>query len=229
MKEIINRIHTELFSLQDTKYRKFNSALIPSVDKDTVIGVCTPALKNFAKKLKQEPEISEFLSDLPHKYFEENNLHAFIIEGIKNYDEAVAAVNAFLPFVDNWATCDQLRPKCFKKYRNRLLGDIKFWLASDRLYTVRFGIGMLMCHFLDEDFSTEYPELVAQIYSEEYYLNMMIAWYFATALAKQYDAVLPYFENSRLGKWTHNKSIQKALESNRISDAHKAYLRTLKV
>lgn len=222
-------VQTRLFELQDLKYRDFNSKLIPTVDRSTVIGVRTPELRKFAKAFAKTPEAAEFLQILPHKYYEENNLHGFLIENMKDYDQAIAALDAFLPYVDNWATCDLMRPKVFKKHMPELREQIKIWIASDHTYTVRFGIEMLMSFYLDEPFQPEYLEWVAGVKSEEYYVNMMIAWYFATALAKQYDATLPYIQQCRMEPWTHNKAIQKAIESYRITDEQKAYLRSLKV
>ena len=218
-----------LFELQDIPYRDFQSKLIPNVDKDRFIGVRTPQLRSLAKVLAKRNDIVDFLSDLPHSYFDENQLHAFIISEMKDFDRCTEEIDRFLPFVDNWATCDQMSPKVFKKHRPELLVQIREWLRSDHTYTVRFGVGMLMQHFLDEAFDREYPEMVAEVRSEEYYVNMMIAWYFATALAKQYDAMIPYLEEQRLETWTHNKAIQKAIESRRITPEQKEYLRSLKV
>ncbi len=217
----------QLFSLQDLKYKAFTSSLIPTLSDDVIIGVRTPFVKKLAKRLGVS-EAKAFLSSLPHIYYEENNLHAFIIAQIRDYDECIAWLDLFLPYVDNWATCDSLRPVCFKTNHNRLLADIKRWLASKHLYTVRFGIEMLMAHFLDDDFSPDLLRLVACIKTDEYYLNMMIAWYFATALAKQYDAALSFVQSGCLGTWVTNKTIQKAVESYRITKEHKAYLRTLR-
>ena len=222
-------IRKDLFELQDLKYRDFQKKLIPSADPESVIGVRTPSLREYAKQAAKREDISGFLEVLPHRYFDENQLHAFIISLMKDYDRCIAELNRFLPYVDNWATCDQMSPKVFKKHRKELLPEIKKWIASGQTYTVRFGIGMLMEHFLDEDFAPEYPEMVAGVRSEEYYVNMMIAWYFATALAKQYDAVLPYIEGRRLDAWTHNKAIQKSVESYRITPEQKEYLRALKI
>ena len=173
--------------------------------------------------------MGEFLHSVPHKYFDENQLHAFILAEIKDFGVCLEEVKSFLPYIDNWATCDQLSPKVFKKYCKELLTHIKEWIRSDKTYTVRFGIGMLMEHFLDEDFTPAYPEMVAEIRSEEYYINMMTAWYFATALAKQYEQVIPFIENKKLDDWTHNKAIQKAVESYRITDDQKVYLKGLKI
>ena len=226
---ILDEIRSELFKMQDTAYRDFNSKLIPAVDKESMIGVRTPELRKYAKQLAKREDIEEFLHSLPHKYFDENQLHAFIVSEIKDFKSCVDKVNEFLPYVDNWATCDQLSPKVFKKNHKELIAYIKEWLESDKVYTLRLGIGMLMEHFLDEDFDIIYPDTVSNIRSDEYYVNMMIAWYFATALAKRYESVLPFIENRRLEIWTHNKAIQKAVESLRISDEKKEYLKNLKI
>ena len=218
----------ELFRLQDTEYRDFQRKLIPTAPPDSMIGVRTPELRQLAGQLKDRPDIGEFLHDLPHKYFDENQLHAFIISGMKDFDACIGEVSRFLPYVDNWATCDQMSPKVFRKHRPELLAFIREWMASGETFTVRFGIGMLMQHYLDEDFDPAYPELVAGIRSEEYYINMMRAWYFATALAKQYEAAIPFLENRRLDDWTHNRAIQKAIESYRITPEQKVYLKSLK-
>ncbi len=225
---ICEEIREELFRLQDEKYRDFQCRLIPNIAADTMIGIRTPELRKYAKQLVKREEILEFLRTLPHDFFDENQLHAFIISEIKEFGRCMEEVVRFLPFVDNWATCDQLSPKVFKKHRPELLQEIKGWIRSDQTYTVRFAAGMLMQHFLDEDFDPAYPEMVAEIHSEDYYVNMMRAWYFATALAKQYGAVLPYIENQRLDVWTHNKAIQKAVESYRITSEQKDYLKNLK-
>ncbi len=229
MTSIEEKIQRRLFELQDPQYKDFQCKLIPTVDSDTVIGVRTPALRKLAKELSKAPDTDQFLAILPHKYYEENNLHGFLIETIKNYDQVIKALDAFLPYVDNWATCDLMSPKILKKHLPELLEKIKEWLESGHIYTVRFGIGILMSFYLDDNFQPETLELVAGVHSEEYYVNMMIAWYFATALAKKYDAALPYIQERRLENWTHNKAIQKAIESYRISEEVKVYLRTLKV
>ena len=226
---IIGEIRDRLFSLQDLKYRELQVRILPNLEPESIIGVRTPELRQMAKELAVREEIGAFLKDLPHRYFGENQLHAFILSGMKDYTACLEALERFLPYVDNWATCDQMSPKVFRKHRNELLGSIRKWIASDQTYTVRFGIGMLMEHYLDADFDPAYPEMVAGVRSEEYYVNMMIAWYFATALAKQYDAVIPHIENRRLDPWTHNKAIQKAIESYRITPEQKEYLRTLKI
>lgn len=226
---ISDEIKKELFKLQDIKYRDFQKKLIPTVDPESIIGVRTPELRKLAKELSKREDINDFLQVLPHKYFDENQLHAFVLSGMKDFDLCIDGVCRFLPYIDNWATCDQLSPKVFKKHRKELLGYIKKWIKSDKTYTVRFGIGMLMEHFLDEDFDIAYPETVSKIRSDEYYINMMTAWYFATALAKQYDSVLKFLEERWLGTWTHNKTIQKAVESYRITDEQKAYIKSLRI
>ena len=219
-------VEEELFKLQDKKYRDFQIKLIPTVVSESIIGVRTPLLRDYAKKLVKDNNYELFLNDLPHKYFDENQLHAFIISLIKDYNEVITYINDFLKYVDNWATCDQMSPKVFNKYHDKLLIDVKKWLKSKHTYTIRFGIGMLMQHFLDQDFKPEYLELVSKIKSEEYYVNMMIAWFYATALAKQYDSTIKYIEDNKLDIWVHNKTIQKALESYRITDKQKEYLKS---
>ena len=222
-------LHKKLYSLQDMKYRDMQIRIIPSINPESVIGVRTPELKRIATDVLKAGDYQEFLNELPHKFFEENQLQAFIISGIKDLSECMEELEKFLPYVDNWATCDQMSPKIFRKHRKELLTRIKKWIKSEKTYTVRFGVGMLMEHFLDEEFDPEYPAMVAEIRSEEYYVNMMIAWYFATALAKQYESVLPYLEQKRLDDWTHNKAIQKSLESRRITEEQKIYLKSLKL
>ncbi|QAT50792.1 DNA alkylation repair protein [Caproiciproducens sp. NJN-50] len=229
MHDVKTGVQSRLFALQDLKYKNFQCKLMPTVAPERVIGVRTPELRKLAKELFKEPETAEFLKMLPHQYYDENNLHGFLVEQIGDYSAAVAAIDDFLPYVDNWATCDLMNPRVFKKHRRELLREIRRWMASDRTYTIRFGIGMLMTHFLDENFAPEHPAWAASIRSEEYYVNMMIAWYFATALAKQWDAAIPYIRQNRLEKWVHNKAIQKAVESYRITDEQKACLRTLRV
>ncbi|MBP5164871.1 MAG: DNA alkylation repair protein [Lachnospiraceae bacterium] len=221
-------LHKKLYSLQDLKYRDMQIRIIPTVDPKSIIGVRTPELRAIAKEMLKEGDYSDFLKALPHEYFEENQLHAFIISGIKDMDVCMKELEIFLPYVDNWATCDQMSPKVFKKHREEILHHIEKWIRSDRTYTVRVSVGMLMEHFLDEDFDPVYPDMVAALRSEEYYINMMIAWYFATALAKQYESIIPYIEKRKLDQWTHNKAIQKSVESYRITDEQKKYLKTLK-
>ncbi len=225
---IIDEIRAELNKLQDTGYRDMQVTIIPTVNPDSIIGVRTPALRQLAKELSKREDISVFLEDLPHRYFEENQLHAFILSGMKDAAGCIKLMDSFLPYVDNWATCDQMSPKVFKKNKDLLLEYLNRWIKSDLTYVKRFAIGMLMEHFLDEDFKTSYLTKVSKIRSKEYYVNMMTAWYFATALAKQYDAALPYIEGQKLDIWTHNKTIQKAVESFRITPEQKEYLKSLK-
>lgn len=224
----MTKIQQQLFALRDEKYKAFHSKLIPTIDPQTIIGVRTPELRKLAKQIEQEPETQEFLHTLPHRYYEENNLHDFLLERIKDYPTFLAELNAFLPYIDNWATCDGLRPKCVKKHLPEFLQEIRGWMQSERTYTIRFGINMLMSFYLDDAFQEEYLSWVAQVQSEEYYVQMMQAWYFATALAKQWDSTILYLQNDQLGTWIHNKTIQKAIESRRISAQQKQFLRTLK-
>lgn len=226
---LTTEIQRELFAKQDTAYRDFQAKLIPTIEDGSMIGVRTPELRKMAKLYAKREDIGAFLAALPHSYFDENQLHAFILSERKDFSQCMTELNLFLPYVDNWATCDQLSPKIFKKHRQELLPYIREWIASDKTYVVRFSIGMLMEHFLDDDFDALYLETVSKIRSEEYYVNMMIAWYFATALAKQYEATLPFIENVRLAPWTHNKAIQKAVESLRITPEQKTYLKSLKL
>lgn len=225
---ITDEIKSELFQWQDIKYRDFQSKLIPSIEPESMIGVRTPQLRKLAKQLAKREDIDEFLLALPHEYFEENQLHAFFIANLRDYENCMEQLCRFLPFVNNWATCDQMSPAILKKHRPELVEKIPAWLGSEHPYTVRFGIKMLMDHFLEEDFSIRYPEWISRIRSDEYYINMMIAWYFATALAKQYSSILPFLKEKRLDPWTHKKTIQKAIESNRILPEQKQYLRSLR-
>ena len=225
----MTEIQQRLFALQDGGYRDFHAALIPTLDKALVIGVRTPALRTLARELKGTELAAAFLAQLPHVYYEENNLHAALLGQMKDFDACLTAVEAFLPYVDNWATCDSLRPPALAKNKAALLERVRVWLQSGHTYTVRFAMGMLMNHFLEEDFREEYLELVASVRSEEYYIRMMQAWYFATALAKQYEAAVKLLEQRRLEPWVHNKTIQKARESYRISQEQKIYLKSLKV
>ena len=222
-------IQKRLRDMRDAKYADFQAKLTPGVEPERFIGVRTPQLRAYAKELVRSGGYEGFLDDLPHRYFDENQLHAFIISEIKDYDRCMEMTEIFLPYVNNWATCDQLSPKVFARYKEDLLRHAAEWIGSADTYTVRFGIGMLMQHFLDKDFDTSYMDMVAGILSDEYYINMMRAWYFATALAKQYDAALPILKEHRLDVWTHNRTIQKAIESRRITDEQKEYLRTLKI
>lgn len=215
----------ELFKLQDLKYREFHSKLMPTVDKGLIIGIRVPVLRQFAKTIQNTKEAESFLKELPHKYYEENNLHAFLIEFIKDFDRALYETERFLPYVDNWATCDMFYPKIFKKNMDLLMPKINEWINSGKTYTVRYAIGLLM----RMDFKKEHMEAVAKVKSEEYYVNMMIAWYFATALAKNYEDAIEYLKEGRLSDWVHNKTIQKACESYRIDEGSKKKLRSIKV
>ena len=219
----------KLFALQDQKYQSFQSKLMPTVPPETIIGVRTPLLRNLSKELSGTPQAEKFLRSLPHSYYEENNLHAFLVERIRDYDTALAETERFLPYIDNWATCDCFCPKVFAKHKAELLEAIRRWLDSDRLYTVRYAIGMLMRHYLDEAFRPEFLAWVAGVQSEEYYINMMRAWYFATALAKQPNSAFVWLTERRLDFWTHNKTIQKALESDRIPAEMKQQLRGMRI
>ncbi len=222
-------VRARLLALRDEKNAPFMAKLVPTLLPENVLGVRMPDCRSLARELCKELDIGLFLADLPHRYLDENNLHALLLNEEKDYTAAVAALDAFLPYVDNWATCDALRPKAFKKHPPALPDDCRRWMQSGKTYTVRFGIEMLMTHFLDVDFRPEYLEEVSILKSNEYYVNMMIAWYFATALAKQYEAAIPYLEQRRLSTWTHNKTIRKAIESYRITDEQKAYLRTMTI
>ena len=221
-------IREKLISMADESYRDFQSKLMPTVDKNKVIGVRTPLLRSFAKDLHKSAGYHDFMGDLPHKYYEEDNLHALLIDKIKDFDECIAEIEKLLPYIDNWATCDMLRPKVLKKEPERLLGCIYSWLDSDKTYVVRYGIGCLCSFYLDDNFSPDQLCRVAAIKSDEYYINMMIAWYFATALAKQYVSTVAYLEKRKLPDWVHRKTIQKAVESYRINDETKVYLRSLR-
>lgn len=223
---MIDEIQNRLFMMADEEYKNFNAPLMPTVDANKVIGIRVPRLRKYAKSLK---DYEDFLDSLPHQYFEENNLHAFLIERETDFDKCIILLDKFLPYVDNWATCDLMKPKVLKKHPERLILKIRQWLRSSDTYTVRYAINLLMSFYLDDEFKNEYLDYVADISSEEYYINMMRAWYFATAMAKQYDSTISYIENKRLDKWTHNKTIQKCVESLRISDETKEYLKALKM
>ena len=224
----MTEIQERLFRLQDPGYREFTAPLLPGVEPDTIIGVRLPAVHALAKELVKEGKEQAFLKELPHRFFEENGLHASILCLEKDFSVCLDEIECFLPFIDNWSVCDGLKPTVLKKHRPELLERIPAWLASERPYTVRYGISMLMSHFLDGDFQPAYLDWVSALRSEEYYVNMMIAWYFATALAKQYGAAVPYIEGRRLARWTHNKSIQKAVESFRVPEERKVYLKSLR-
>ena len=220
-----DKIVSDLFNIRDEKFAKFNASLIPTTDAKNVIGVRTPDLRKYAKTISSP---DKFLSDLPHKYFEENQIHSFILSEIKNFEKCIKLVDTFLPYVDNWATCDQLIPKIFARNTDRLLPYICKWIKSKHTYTVRFAIGLLMRFYLGEKFDSSYADMVIKIKSDEYYINMMRAWYFATALSKNWDDIICIIENKKLDPWTHNKTIQKSIESYRISDKQKNHLKTLK-
>lgn len=227
--EMIRDVQKKLFEMQDKGYRDFQAKLIPTVDREKIIGIRTPMLRKFAKEFGKTGEAGMFLKMLPHQYYEENNLHGLLIEQISDYDKCLEELERFLPFIDNWATCDMLALRVVKKHLDAFIREICRWIGSGETYTIRFGISMLMRYYLEEEFKPEYPEKVAVLRSEEYYVNMMRAWYFATALAKQYEQVLPFLEKRRLDIWTHNKTIQKAVESYRIMPEQKEYLRTLRI
>lgn len=220
-------IRQKLFENRDKKYQSFHSKLIPNIPSETVIGVRTPVLRKLAKEAYLDG-YDEFLADLPHKYYDENQLHFFIVGMIKDYDACIKRVEEFLPYVDNWAVCDQAGFKQFEPHKSELLEKIRLWITSEHTYTIRFAVNMLMKFYLDDDFDEEYPKMVSAVKNDDYYVKMVVAWYFATALAKQYDSIIPYIEEHRLEEWTHRKTIQKAIESYRITDEQKAYLRTLK-
>ncbi|MGI5930542.1 DNA alkylation repair protein [Pseudoflavonifractor sp.] len=224
----MDAIQEKLFALQDLNYRQFQAKLMPTVDPEQIIGVRMPALRKLAKELKGTAEAESFLDALPHRYYDENNLHGLLLCARSGYEETVARLDIFLPHVDNWATCDLLSPKAFRAHPPQLPEQIRRWLDSGDTYTVRFGLEMLLSFYLDECFRPEYLDWAAEVKSEEYYVRMMVAWYFATALAKQYDAALPYLTGRRLEQWTHNKTIQKAVESYRITPEQKDALRALR-
>ena len=221
-------IGQQLKQMADPRYKEFHQKLMPTVDKYRVLGVRVPDLRKFAKEINKSDIKGDFLKHLPHTYYEEDNLHAFLIEMIKDYDVAIAELNRFLHFVDNWATCDMMSPKIFKKHKKELLDEIEVWINSGECYTIRYGVKCLMQHYLDEDFDVAFAEKVVNIKSEEYYVNMMRAWYFATALSKQYDVCIKFLENRVLDKWTHNKTISKAVESYCVSLENKKYLKSLR-
>lgn len=226
---IISKIQSDLFKHQDKKYRDFHAHLIPDVNKETVIGVRTPIVKSLAKKYQKEKDIEKFIKTLPHQYYEEYNLHGFIINEEKNYLKAIKEINRLLPYINNWATCDSLDIKIFKKHKEELIKEIKHWLNSKKPFTIRFAIRMLMKYYLDEDYQEVYLKLVSDVKSNHYYVKMMQAWYFATALIKQQKSAIKYIQEKKLSIWVHNKAIQKALESYCIKDKDKQYLRSLKI
>ena len=224
----LTKIQEELISLGDAEYKAFHSKLIPNIPSEKIIGVRTPTLRKYAKTLAGSAEGNAFLKTLPHYFYEENNLHAFILEQINNYDELIFELDRFLPHIDNWATCDMMSPKCFKKHTDKLFLEAYRWLDSCETYKIRFGICVMMKYYLGENLKQEFLQKIAAVKSDEYYVKMAVAWYFATALTKNYEETLPYIENNVLDKWTHNKAIQKACESYQVPQAHKTYLKTLK-
>lgn len=228
MGKVRSDLQERLFELQDLEYREFHSRLMPEIPKEKVIGIRVPVLRSFAKQLAGTEEAESFIQELPHTYYEENNLHMLLIISIRDYNRCLYELQRFLPYIDNWATCDFPAPKCFARHKQELLSEIRTWIASGETYTIRYGIGMLMRLYLDEDFLPEYLEIVTGVSSGEYYVNMMLAWYLATALAKQWEAAIPYLEERRLSDWVHRKTIQKAVESRRITEEQKAYLRSLR-
>lgn len=221
-------LYRRLEEVKDDAYREFQAKLVPNIPKETILGVRTPEMRKIAKEVFESAERDAFLNDLPHKYYEENLIHFFVLAMIRDFNECVRRVEAFLPYVDCWPASDQATPKSFRKNHEKLLPYIEKWIASDHVYTARFGLRMLMNEFLDADFKEEYLALAASKQGEDYYLKMMIAWFFATALAKRYDETVPYLEQHRLDEWVHKKAIQKAIESFRVSDAHKEYLKRLR-
>lgn len=224
-----DKLISKLFENQDLAYRDFNAKLIPNIDPEKIIGVRTPILRKLTKDFSKTPEAQEFLKTLPHTYYEENNIHGLIISSFKDFKTAKESLDRFLPYVDNWATCDIISPKVFKNHTSELLPAIKDWIAAGQTYTVRFAVGMLMSFYLGDNYRDEYSWMVAEIQSDQYYINMMNAWFFATALAKNYQQVLPFIEKRRLPVWVHNKTIQKAVESYRITPEQKEYLKSLKI
>lgn len=224
----MTELQKSLFELQDLKYRDFHAKLLPGIEKEKIIGIRTPILRKFAREFAKTQEAQEFLQELPHQYYEENNLHLMLVTQIRDYEQCLEEVTRFLPYIDNWATCDLPLPKCFEKHKDELIMDVKNWINSKDTYIIRYGIGVLLRLYLDEEFKDEYPRLVAGVVSDEYYVNMMIAWYFATALAKQWDAVIGYLEKRKLSEWVHRKTIQKAIESYRITKEQKEHLKELR-
>ena len=232
METMVTKIQKRLFELKDSEYKKFQEKLNPATDKDTIIGIRVPKLRALAKELnvsREEYDVQGFLESVPHKYMEENFIHSFLIELIKDYDECIVQFEKFLPYIDNWAVCDTCHPKVFKKHTDDILRRAKVWSKSSETYTLRYGIDTFMTYFLDDEYDSKYLDVVAKIRSEEYYVNMMQAWYFATALAKQWDDAVKIIEGKKLSVWVHNKTIQKARESFRVSDEHKEYLAGLKI
>lgn len=228
MADIVESVRARLFDLQDPGYKAFHCKLMPTVPPEAVIGVRTPEIRKLARELHKTPAAAAYLQSLPHTYYEENNLHGALLSLLGDYDQTVEALEAFLPHVDNWATCDLMSPRAFRKHPEPLPEQARRWMDSQHVYTARFGIGVLLGFYLDDAFQPEHLAWVSQVRGGAYYVDMMAAWYFATALAKQYGAALPWLEQGKLGAWVHNKTIQKAIESRRVPEERKAYLRTLK-
>lgn len=224
----MTQLQEQLFTLRDQKYARFQAKLVPGVPEESIIGIRVPILRRFAKEYGKDPDRDEFLQQLPHRYYEENLLHMLLLAQFKDFQACLAQTERFLPYIDNWAVCDCAPPKVFSRHRQELIKQVEKWVQSDACYTCRYGVGMLMRLYLDEDFREEYLRMVAAVRSEEYYVKMGVAWYFATALAKQWNSCIPYLEHHQLDLWTHNKTIQKAVESYRITEEQKDYLRTLK-
>ena len=225
-----NSIVEHLYDMQDLQYRDFVAKLTPSLNKDNIIGVRTPMLRKYAKQLQKSDDKYSFLSNLPHRYYEENNLHGMLLKDMNaDIDVVLDYINIFLPYIDNWATCDTLTPKLFAKYPLKVRECIDSWLKSEHIYTIRFAIVVLMQLYLDKNFDERDLETLAGIKSDEYYVNMALAWYYSTAFVKQYDTTVQIFEKKMLDKWVHNKSIQKAIESYRISPQKKDYLSKLRI
>lgn len=222
------KIQEELFKLQDISYKEFHSKLIPTIDKNTIIGIRIPLLRSYAMKIKYTKEADKFLNTLPHTYYDENVLHALLLSEMTDYETFIKSLQAFLPYIDNWAVCDVLKPKSIKKHKQLFIDEIKSWISSKDTYTIRFGVVMLMTYYLDEDYQKDYLNYPLQVKSDEYYVNMAISWFYATALAKHYDEVVKILKDKKLSVWVHNKTIQKAIESYRITKEQKEELKKLK-
>lgn len=222
------KIQEELFKLQDISYKEFHSNLIPTIDKNTIIGIRIPLLRSYAMKIKYTKEADKFLNTLPHTYYDENVLHALLLSEMTDYETFIKSIQAFLPYIDNWAVCDVLKPKSIKKHKQIFIDEIKSWISSKDTYTIRFGVVMLMTYYLDEDYQKDYLNYPLQVKSNEYYVNMAISWFYATALAKHYDEVVKILKDKKLSVWVHNKTIQKAIESYRITKEQKEELKKLK-
>ncbi len=225
----VKELQKLLFEYEDKKYADFGAKLIPNLPRESFIGIRSPEYKNIVKRIKDDPVIPEFLASLPHTYHEENCLHVALINKMKDFDQCLAELEKFMPYINNWAVNDGLNPACFKKHRPELIAYVQKWISSEATYTRRCGMKILMANYLDQDFKPQYLDLPADLRSTEYYVNMMTAWLFAEALVKQWDSAIKFIEGHRLDAWTHNKAIQKACESFRVSDEKKEYLRSLKI